>query len=542
MNSTDIIRNYIDNQLQYTITNRIGNIDEVILPSNEAIIISYANISITGTDRTHPQIRIFVDDAVNGYRIAQNEKKRFFFLTIYSKESSYVSYLGNINPADYILSLETDMSTISGRMDIRSMYEWLDGQVASSNTSIDYIRCNNSEHACSIYQASFLRISDGVNAIIPTAVTDYLNIFDMRPYFVKPSLPFNDTPITDRDKRNVIVFGAPGTGKSYFIKKYLADHQVSTDYYERVTFHADYSYSQFVGTYKPVDVGGTITYKFVPGPFMRILVAALKDAVGQKSNKYYLIIEELNRAKAAAVFGDMFQLLDRDENGKSEYSINASEDIRAYLADYFGGPSSAYSDLAIPNNLYIFATMNSADQGVFPMDTAFKRRWSFKYIGIDDEEFNVETDPATGVKTATEYQSGTFNLSDGIVEWNVLRRAINAKLSNERIKVHEDKLMGPFFLKTQLSNGASLFTPGNEDAEFLTIFCEKVLMYLFEDAAKTKHKELFEGCDGDKLNRFSYVCTEFKTKGLAIFGSDFRAKEYADQKAKRDAAKADKEQ
>ena len=119
--------------------------------------------------------------------------------------------------------------------------------------------------------------------------------------------------------------------------------------------------------------------------------------------------------------------------------------------------------------MYIFATMNSADQGVFPMDTAFKRRWSFDYIGIDDEEFRVSIDPATGAKTATEYQSGTFTLADGDIEWNVLRRALNYKLSDDRIKVHEDKLMGPFFIKTQNSTGASLFTPGSESAEFITI-------------------------------------------------------------------------
>ena len=175
------------------------------------------------------------------------------------------------------------------------------------------------------------------------------------------------------------------------------------------------------------------------------------------------------------------------------------------------------------------------------MDTAFKRRWNFNYIGIDDEEFRVDTNPTTGVKTVTERQSGTFNLADGSVEWNVLRRAINAKLSNDRIKVHEDKLMGPFFIKTQDSNGTCIFTPGQEDEEFSTLFCEKVIMYLFEDAAKTKHRELFEGCDVDKLNRFSYVCAEFKAKGLAIFGPDFRLREYADQRAERDAAKADKE-
>ena len=541
MSSTDIIRDYIDNQLHYTRVNRTGNIDEVTLPSNETIIISYADISITGTDRARPQIRIFADSAIDGYRLARAEKKRFFFLTIYSKQATYVSYLGHINPAEYIVSLETDISSISGRMDIRSMYEWLDRIVATAAAPIDYIRCNNGDHACGIYQSSFLRISNMGVAITPSELIDYLNIFDMRPYFVPSLTSFNYTPLTDTDKRNVIAFGAPGTGKSYYFKKYLDDHHVSTDNYERVTFYADYSYSQFIGTYKPVDIGGVITYKFVPGPFMRTLVAALKDASTTNPHKHYLIIEELNRAKAAAVFGDMFQLLDRDDTGRSEYSINASEDVRSYLAEYFGGAASAYSDLAIPNNMYIFATMNSADQGVFPMDTAFKRRWSFDYIGIDDEEFRVSIDPATGAKTATEYQSGTFTLADGDIEWNVLRRALNYKLSDDRIKVHEDKLMGPFFIKTQNSTGASLFTPGSESAEFITIFCEKVIMYLFEDAAKTKHKELFEGCNGDRLNRFSYVCSEFKAKGLAIFGPDFRSKVYADQKADRDAVKAEKE-
>ena len=100
----------------------------------------------------------------------------------------------------------------------------------------------------------------------------------MRPYFIPSLVTFNYTPLDERDKRNVIAFGAPGTGKSYFFKKYLDEHHVSSDDYERVTFYSDYSYSQFIGTYKPVDVGGMITYKFVPGPFMRTLVAALEDA------------------------------------------------------------------------------------------------------------------------------------------------------------------------------------------------------------------------------------------------------------------------
>ena len=101
---------------------------------------------------------------------------------------------------------------------------------------------------------------------------------------------------------------------------------------------------------------------------------------------YLLIIEEINRANVAAVFGDIFQLLDMDEKGVSEYPIQASEDMKEYLATELGGLPDDFEQIRIPDNMFIWATMNSADQGVFPMDTAFKRRWDFTYLGIDDSE------------------------------------------------------------------------------------------------------------------------------------------------------------
>ncbi len=126
--------------------------------------------------------------------------------------------MGHITPSEYIVSLETNVSSISGRMDIRSMYEWLDGKVAASSAPINCIRCNNGDHACGIYQASFLRISNGGTAIIPAEVTDYLNIFDMRPYFIPSLVTFNYTPLDERDKRNVIAFGLQELAKSYFLR------------------------------------------------------------------------------------------------------------------------------------------------------------------------------------------------------------------------------------------------------------------------------------------------------------------------------------
>lgn len=147
-----------------------------------------------------------------------------------------------------------------------------------------------------------------------------------------------DTSVTSDKARNRIIFGAPGTGKSFTInreRKELLGDDNETDY-ERVTFHPDYSYANFVGTYKPVpfidrDGKDAITYEYVPGPFMRVYVNALKSGRTESPKPYLLIIEEINRANVAAVFGDIFQLLDRDSQKVSEYPIQASEDIKNIL-------------------------------------------------------------------------------------------------------------------------------------------------------------------------------------------------------------------
>lgn len=352
---------------------------------------------------------------------------------------------------------------------------------------------------------------------------------------------------------NRVVFGAPGTGKSYLINQ-DKNVLIGTDgSFERVTFYADYTYAQFVGTYKPVnDDSGDIKYTFVPGPFMRLLANALSNIASAtdvttgiiditKVKPFLIIIEEINRAKAAAVFGDVFQLIERDDDNVSEYEIHPSEEIKKYLAEELQDDPECFNSIRLPDNFFMWASMNSADQGVYPVDTAFKRRWSFKYIGVDEEEFKVEVDPSTSKKIATEYQSGVFTLADGDIEWNILRRAINAKLSSESIRVHEDKLMGPFFIKTMDKAGNIIFPIASKDNDFIELFCNKVLMYLFEDAAKTKRDDLFEGCNKEFLNRYSYVCELFKTEGLKIFGDNFKTDFYNKQKFERDKVKAEKE-
>lgn len=306
--------------------------------------------------------------------------------------------------------------------------------------------------------------------------------------------------------RNRILFGAPGTGKSYTLNSEKDELLSNGGEYERVTFHPDYSYANFVGTYKPVpckdDQGhDAITYAYVPGPFMRTYVKALQNSRTDTPKPFLLIIEEINRANVAAVFGDVFQLLDRGDDEVSEYPIQASEDIKKYLAGELGGNPDDYSEIRIPDNMFIWATMNSADQGVFPMDTAFKRRWDFTYLGIDDSEAGI-----VGKKVVLgqgEYRR--------IVEWNALRKAINNELLT--YKVNEDKLMGPYFIsKKNLPEGDTI-----DSVAFTRIFKNKVLMYLFDDAAKQKRLTLFGGCDEKAKNQYSKICREFDMKGVFIF-------------------------
>lgn len=306
--------------------------------------------------------------------------------------------------------------------------------------------------------------------------------------------------------RNRILFGAPGTGKSFTLNHEKDLLLADGGEYERVTFHPDYSYANFVGTYKPVpckdsDGKDAITYSYVPGPFMRTYVKALQNSRTDAPNPFLLVIEEINRANVAAVFGDVFQLLDRGNDEVSEYPIQASEDIKKYLAGELGGNPDDYAEIRIPDNMFIWATMNSADQGVFPMDTAFKRRWDFTYLGIDDSEAGI-----VGKKVILG--QGDYRR---IVEWNALRKAINNELLT--YKVNEDKLMGPYFISKKNLPEDEMIDP----AVFARIFKNKVIMYLFDDAAKQKRITLFGGCDEKAKNQYSKICREFDTKGVYIF-------------------------
>ena len=315
-----------------------------------------------------------------------------------------------------------------------------------------------------------------------------------------------NTKIKTDFSRNRILFGAPGTGKSYVLNCDKDKLLANGGEYERITFHPDYSYAHFLGTYKPVpdknkDDEDIISYKYVPGPFMRTYVKALKNARTSSPKPYLLIIEEINRANAAAVFGDTFQLLDRKDN-VSEYGIQASEDVKKYLADELGGEPDDYSEIKIPDNMFIWATMNSADQGVFSMDTAFKRRWDFTYLGINKNEKEI-----VGKKVILG--KGDYARK---VEWNELRKAINDELL--KFNVNEDKLIGPYFISESIIGKSDTI----DSTKFIETFKNKVLMYLFDDAAKPKRAVLFANCS--KFNVYSQICEDFKEKGIAIFSQE----------------------
>lgn len=286
---------------------------------------------------------------------------------------------------------------------------------------------------------------------------------------------------------NLIYFGAPGTGKSFSMQS-EANRYFRPENVTRVTFYPDYTNAQFVGSLRPYTEDGKSGYRYVPGPFLEVYLKALHS-----QDPVVLLIEEINRANPAAVFGDIFQLLDRADDGTSVFPINTSQELCSFLTN---AKAVEAASLSIPPNMYIWATMNSADQGVFPMDTAFKRRWDFNYMGLDDGEAEFD---------GIEVSLGSTNKH---VPWNVLRHAINNLLLSAN--VNEDKLLGAFFIpKSRLIDNDT----------FHHAFKNKVIMYLYEDAARMKRDRIFNPRLFDHESEFTYskICNKFDEIGEKIF-------------------------
>ena len=309
-----------------------------------------------------------------------------------------------------------------------------------------------------------------------------------------------------------IYYGAPGTGKSYEIDKITKVYDTI-----RTTFHPDSDYSTFVGAYKPTmtkvelrDVSGhvvmdgndtvkedRITYKFVKQAFLKAYLAAWKKYAdckdGEEVQPQFLVIEEINRGNCAQIFGDLFQLLDRQDNGFSSYPIEADADLQREIAEAFAEEGGEYQlpyaaleldgvvknyngkladdiksgrILLLPSNLYIWATMNTSDQSLFPIDSAFKRRWDWHYVKI--------ANAGNGYK---------IKCGDEMCDWWTFISAMNEKIATETSS--DDKKLGYFFCKP------------TKEGEPISVerFVSKVMFYLWNDVFKDGDTKDFNVCD-----------------------------------------------
>ncbi len=304
------------------------------------------------------------------------------------------------------------------------------------------------------------------------------------------------------DDKQIIYYGAPGTGKSHKIKEKLAG--VSKENIFRTTFHPDSDYSTFVGAYKPsrgrkplygLNGGLTvrlndgedlseemITYKFIPQAFLNAYMRAYST-----TNKVYLIIEEINRGNCAQIFGDLFQLLDRDEEGVSEYRIKADADLRAYLEEELGADSDAIKDgeLCLPSNLYIYATMNTSDQSLFPIDSAFKRRWDWEYEPIKYKNTNWIID-----------------INGNKFSWVSFQKEINKRIFDATSS--EDKMLGDYFV-----NPADGIVTEK-------ILLNKILFYLWNDVCKDGEGDIFKTADNEEVTFSDLHSDSGKDKLIAM--------------------------
>ena len=293
--------------------------------------------------------------------------------------------------------------------------------------------------------------------------------------------------------QNRVVYGTPGCGKSFYVQnKYLAKCGVPTENRIRTTFYMDYTNTDFVGQILPkLKPNGEVTYEFNPGPF----ALALKMAIENPDDAVALIIEELNRGNAASIFGDIFQLLDRDTTGKSQYSIT-NVNLQNYLNKCFENVYT-FSSISIPANLYIVATMNTSDQNVFTLDTAFKRRWQFEKIR---NEFSDEH----------EYKDYFIPGMAGIT-WKMLVTAINNYIVNRPDDLaSEDKQLGVYFIdKATLCETEEDIT----DETKIDRFAFKLFEYLWDDVAKYAHSDWFSS----DIKTLDALIDNYKKLGAKVF-------------------------
>lgn len=282
-----------------------------------------------------------------------------------------------------------------------------------------------------------------------------------------------------------IYYGIPGCGKSFIVDKKLRDDGYKTDYIVRTVFHPDYTNSDFIGQYMPEKYNNNMRFVVKAGPFTRALAKALNNP----HEKVALVIEEINRGNASAIFGEIFQLLDMDKNTmKSRYTI-FNPIISDYLKEKCSNKSAHLDNVYIPSNLSIICTMNTSDQNVFKFDTAFKRRWEMHRVVNDRESAIIENSFIVP------------NLEKEIM-WLDFVDKINATILDNDLE--EDRQLGYWF-----------FNKANDDITPKS-FGEKVLEYLWNDVTKHDHSILFL----DTIKSFDQLLTDYLNK-KQVFKFDF---------------------
>ena len=306
------------------------------------------------------------------------------------------------------------------------------------------------------------------------AMATYIRFLEAAKLLSNVAISLSQNSSQDKPSFQIIYYGAPGTGKSHRIKKLLKEMNVPKENIFRTTFHPDSDYSSFVGAYKPtmkpvddkykavVGKDEEIAYSFVPQTFIKAYTQAYK----KPNENVYLIIEEINRGNCAQIFGDLFQLLDRDDNGVSEYPIKADSDLKMYLEEELENHPDGIKDgeLCLPSNLYIWATMNTSDQSLFPIDSAFKRRWDWEYepIKYKNKDWVIE-------------------IAGNKYSWISFQRIINDMIFEATNS--EDKMLGDYFVK-----------PCNNIISEKQ-FVNKVLFYLWNDVCKDGDGDIFRTSD-----------------------------------------------
>lgn len=387
-----------------------------------------------------------------------------------------------------IWNARKDVLQKNGKVDSRFYFNGLIKDVAFTDHS--GMLCN-SKFTIHNYLAggySDLHIKKANDGIFDVTVTNVTT-----PYDDGKENGLEDTSITAYSiPLQQIFYGAPGTGKSHTVDNdYVKDNKCF-----RITFHPDTDYASFVGCYKPKMGGATgedITYSFVPQVFLN----AYLYAWNHPGEPTYLVIEELNRGNCAQIFGDIFQLLDRQKIGHpgySKYTINADSDISTYLSgelenkeryenvirEIYGIKEFDFSILALPSNLNILATMNTSDQSLFPIDSAFKRRWEMEYVGVnytDAEQFTVVIDE-------------THKYS-----WSEILKGLNGYIKQE--KHSTNKILGNRFVQSDENNVISAVA-----------FRDKVLFFLFNDVFKEEDEFRTGFFGGNDTLYFEDLCED----------------------------------